>query len=461
MQLSLKNAIAALEQFEGDLVEAATTPTVDEEISSDNLGDTIDQESGAIDGDVEQLTSRTEKLGDVIDMVEGADTPDDEPLPTVAQQGVDIALESIGLGLESDDAAKESKAGLVQRLKAFFVGLLETMRRFAARLVDFVKRVYTYATDRSARNRMRAEKAKAAMGDKSFNRKTKDVKGRTHTARSGEVYSARLLTAMRRVNGVSLEAAMENVIDFVRAQGALGQRGVLLDAAVVFGESAEDPKNTEKKAEEFLNILHRIGDAGTSSDGSAEQRKAANVGENVKMSVSGPFFGGHRAWIGVPTSLNFISSYNHGVAVLDKINTEDRTGQTVPEVSVLIGLCDKVEKLDAAIVEYRKQGENLAKVEEKLKMFAARLKSKVKEDASGSDVSSTRVRALANAMNTALPRLIKGPQVEAVKYASEAGSMLMSFVQASMSVYEEVEGVSSATFADISKNANRGLPKAS
>ena len=459
MKLSLKHAVAALEQFEEDLVDAATTPTEDEELASDQLGETIVQETQAIDGDVDQLSNRTEKLGDVIDMVEGADTPDDQPLPAVAQQGVDIALESIGLGLEADDAAKESKTGLLQRLKAFFVQLLETMRRFAARLVDFVKRVYTYATDRSARNRMRAEKAKSTMQDKSFNRKMKDVKGTTTTARAGELYSARLLQAIRRVNGVSLEAALENVIDFVRAQGSLGQRGIMLDAAVVFGESAEEPKNTERKAEEFLNILKRIGDAGTSGNGSGEQRKVVNAAENTTMNISAPFFGGHRAWIAVPNGINYISSYRHGVAVVDKISTEDRTGQTVPEVATLIGLCDKVSKLDEAIVEYRKQGENLAKVEEKLKMFAGRLKAKLKSDASGADVSSTRIRALANAMNTALPNLIKGPQVEAVKYASEAGSMVMSFVQVSMTAYEEVEGLSNKSFADVARNANRAIAK--
>lgn len=459
MKLTLSNAVAALEQFEEDLAAAATTPTQQEDDVADNLGDTIQQEAGAIDGDVDMLANRTEKLGDVIDMVEGSDTPDDQPLPDMAQKGVDIALESIGLGLEDDDSAKESKVGLLQRLKNFFLGLLETMRRFAARIVNFVKRVYTYATDRSARNRMRAEKAKAAMQDKSFNRKMKDVKGTTTTARAGEVYSGRLLAAIRRPNGVSLEAAMENVTDFVRAQGSLGQRGVLLDAAVVFGESAEDPKNTERKAEEFLNLLKRIGDAGTTGTGSADQRKAVNAAENVTMNVSGPFFGGHRAWVSVPTGINYISSYNHGVAVVDKINTEDRTGQTIPEVGTLISLCDQVSKLDGVIADYRKQGENLAKVEEKLKMFAGRLKDKLKQDAKDEGVSSTRIRALANAMNTALPRLIKGPQVEAIKYAAEAGAMLMSFVQSSMAVYEEVEGVASKTFQDISRNAGRGLAK--
>lgn len=460
MNLSLIHAVAALEQFENELVEAATTPTVQEDEASDNVGSEITQESEAIDSDADMISDRTDKLGGVIEMVESTDTPEGEPLPAVAQKGVDIALESLGLGLEADDTAKESKEGLLAKLRRFFVGLLEAMRRFAARIVDFVKRVYTYATDRSARNKVRAEKAKKAMQDKAFNRSMKDVKGRKTEKAAADVYSPRLLKAIRRVQGVSISAALGNVTDYVRNQGRIGQRDVVLDACVILGEVAEDPKNAEKKAADFVQLLERIGDAGTDSTASEAQRKAAGVSEDgLKVLVSAPFFAGHRAWIGVPKSINVINHYSHGVAELDKIGDEYRTGQTIPEVDQLLALADQVTKLDEAIVEYRKQGEGLGKVEDKLKMFADRVKSKVKEDAfSGTDVSSTRIRALANNMNTALPRLIKGPQVEAVKYASEVGSMVMSFVEASMAAYEEAAGVKSGSMKDIVASSNRGLP---
>ncbi len=460
MNLSLIKAIAALEQFEEELVEAATTPTVEEDEASDAMGGEITQEADSIESDADMISDRTDKLGDVIEMVESTDTPEEEPLPDVAQKGVDIALEALGLGLEDNDSAKETKVGLLAKLRRFFVSLLEAMRRFAARIVDFVKRVYTYATDRSARNKVRAEKAKKAMQDKTFNRSMKDVKGRRTEKSAAEVYSPRLAKAVRRVNGVSISAALGNVTDYVRNQGRVGQRDVVLDAAVILGEVAEDPKNAEKKAADFVQLLERIGDAGTEGGASDAQRKAAGVSEDgVKVLVSGPFFGGYRAWIGIPKTVNSINHYGHGVAELDKIGDDYRTGQTIPEVEQLLALADQVAKLDEAIVEYRKQGENLGKVEDKLKMFADRVKSKVKEDAfSGSDVSSTRIRSLANNMNTALPRLIKGPQVEAVKYASEVGSMVMSFVEASMAAYEEAGGVKSGSLKDIVGNSGRGLP---
>lgn len=460
MNFTLSSAAAALEQFEGDLIDAATTPTPEENDASDVMGDEIQQEAAAIDTDADGLSERTDKLGDVIEMVESTDVPEGEGLPEVAQKGVDIALEALGLGLESDDAAKESKATLLQKLRKFFAGLLEAMRRFAARIVDFVKRVYTYATDRSARNKVRAEKAKKAMQDKSFNRTMKDVGGRNTTKAGSEVYSGRLLKAVRRVNGVSIEAALGNVIDYVRAQGRVGQRDVVLDACVILGEVAEDPKQAEKKAADFVQLLERIGDAGTDGLASDAQRKQAGITEDgVKVLVTSPFFGGYRGWIAVPKTINSINHYGHGVAELDTMGDDYRSGQTVPSVETLMALADQVGKLDEAITEYRKQGENLSKVEEKLKMFANRVKGKVNEAAfAGSDVSSTRIRAVANSLNTALPRLIKGPQVEAIKYASEVGSMVMSFVEASMTAYEEVAGVSSANLKDVVKNSGRGLP---
>lgn len=448
----------ALEELQEGIIEAATTPTQDEETNNIVQGEELDTQSTAIDADAAALTQRTEKLGDVIDMVERTDAPMAEPLPEATQQGVDIALEALGLGLESDSPDRATKETMVQRLKRYFMAMLEGMRRFCAHIVTHVRNAYTWATDRSTRNKARAEKAKKAMEEKSFNRKMGEVNGRnTGSQSASDLFSASLLKSMVRPNGVTIVQASKNVVDYIRQQNKVINRGLLLDTLTTLSDVMKDPAGVEPKAKEFMSYLDRIGDVADQA-ATSEQRKEAGVSDDMKVGVSAPFFGGHRAWIATPKVDSLISKFDHGLSVLDKVNAEERNPQ-VPTVENLREIITQVLDLDAAVVEYRNHVGQLSAVEEKLKQFASEISSgsKAMEGFSGSDVSSTRVRALAEAMNAALPKLVKGPQVAVVRYAATVGTMLMDYVQAGMKAYTEVDGVDNSSRKKFVDNAGRAL----
>lgn len=449
MKLNLATVQAALEEFQEQLADAVEQPTAQEEIASDAVGEELGEQSALIDDDAASIGNHIEQVSAVAERIENAPGEMDAPLDPNIQAGAQIALESLNVALEADEG--ETKEGLLQKLWRYIKQAMQIVRNFGKRVVEFVKAAYAYCTDRAVRNKRRAEKIKKDLRDSTLKMKTRDVKGTKVSAEFEKHVSPRVREVLNNANGVSIGTAMENMIAFLGAQGRVMGKGERLSVAAALADIAEKPQDCDKFAKDVLDSLDAISSPGFEASSNAAHAKAVQAGQDVSVRVSKPFFAGYRAYVKMPKGVNVLSQWGAGVAVMDAVQTREKF--EIPSVEKLMNYTSLVQELSDIIEDSKRHADEMERITSVLNK-----EIKDKGDAAiKSDSSTSHVRTVVSALQTVIPRAIKGPSVDVMRLATKFSSSVLDYIQACRSAYEENEdGAKEAKdFAQAAKNAGR------
>ena len=437
MNLSLKDVQFALEEFASDITEAVTTEAPAELEAADAQAAELTTQSELIDNDSVQLGNRIDQIGTVMERVENAPGEDDAPLDENVQAGATMALEALGIALEADEG--ETKETLLAKLRRWVAAAIEMARNFGRRVLAFAKTVYAFATDRSFRNKRRAERALARMNDKDFNLKSKKAGDRTTSATFQDHVSKSARRIVNNAAGVSVQTALDNLTKFLSEGARAGTKRDALDIAGSMRTIGKDPSTVDAEATKVLAALERMTDAGHKASSKGEHRKAVQAGEEVIVYTSAPFFGGFRSWVKMPKHVNGLQYWGHGLSKVDEIASRDR--YELASVDELHAMARGCKDLCEVVDGYKKHLSDFNEVESMLSKRADATAGSAKDDVK----STSHVRQVVGALQSIVPRAIKGPNVAALQYAAEQGSALMSYIEASLNAYEEQSGAKKPT----------------
>ena len=474
MKFDLNQVQAALEEFQADMAEAVTAPTEQEEISSDEIGTELGTQSELIDNDSIQLGERVEQIGGVMERIEDAPGEMDAPVDPNVQAGAAIALEALGIALEAEDG--ETKEGLLAKLRRWIAQAIEMARNFGRRVLGYVKAVYAYATDRAYRNKTRAQRALKRLEDKDFNLKSKKVtekwdvnldprgrmgkegKGfgdfgvkrtqRTIQATFEDYVSKNARKILLNAQGVSVKTALDNLVKFLNESARASTKNDATQIAAAMHAIASDMGSADQHAEKVLSALDRMTSVGHSASSKSEHRKAVQAGEEVTVYTSPAFFGGYRSWVKMPKTVNGLQYWGHGVSKVDAVAERDRF--ELPSVDELRSFAKGCVEMSDAIEAHKKHLAGFSEVEDKLKKSVNNSSGKVDDNVK----STAHVRSIVGAIQSIVPRAIKGTTSDVLRYAAEQGGALMSYVDACMNAYTEQDGATNpGSIADSVRNA--------
>lgn len=434
---------AALEEFQEELQDAIEQPTAQEEIASDEQGEELGEQSTLIDSDSAAMGEHIGQVGAVAERIEEAPGEMDAPLDPAVKAGAEIALESLNVALESEEG--ETKEGVLAKLWRYIKQAFEVVRKFGRRVVEFVQTAYAFVTDRAVRNKRRAEKIKKDLNEKQYNRKNEKTRsfskagnwGRDVRLSPGEFekyVSPRVRKILNGANAVSVEKGMNNLIGFLKAQVRISGKKERIYVGGALGLIASDPERCDAIAKEVLESLEALSTPGFKESSSGDMRKALAAGEGVTVRVSEPFLAGYRAFVKVPGSINTLGQWGCGISRLDTVVTRERF--EIPEVDLLTTYVDQCLEVSNLIADSTKHSDEMKSID-------SVLAKEIKETTSNKamkDISSSHVRTVITALQTVIPRAIKGPVVDVLRMATEFSSSLLDYVQACRSAYEAADG---------------------
>lgn len=464
MKLNLATVQAALEEFDEQLADAVEQPSEAEELASDQVGEELGEQSTLIDNDSETIGNHIDQVSAVAERIESAPGEMDEPLDPNVQAGAQIALESLNVALEADEG--ETKEGLLAKLWRYIKQAFQVVRNFGKRVIEYVKSAWAYCTDRAVRNKRRAEKLMKDLNDKDLNLKknkersfkaeksydprTWSVDVKLTPAQYDQFISGRVRKILNGANAVSLTKGLGNMLTFLKAQSRNVGKKEMIEIGGAIGSIADNPDRCDTVAREVLEALDAISSPGYKESSNSSHRKAVQAAEGTSVRVSEPFLGGYRAFVKVPSSINNLGSWGAGVAKLDEVT--QRQTYEIPSKETIVGYVKLCSEVSDIVLDSDKH-------QEEMKAFDKILSKEISvggKSVEKSDTATAHVRTVVSQMQSLIPRVIKGPSIDAVRLASEQVALVLDYAAACRNAYEEVEGARASDELDQQmKNATR------
>ena len=416
-----QSIIAALEEFEQEVASELTAETPDvEQVVAES--DSITDESEKIDEDVEALASSGDALESIIALVRDTPIPMNKPLDKFSMRAVKVALESkdvlasAGGGALVTTADKgETKKDFLDKAKEFAKKIWEALASMAAKVLEWIKATWAKVTDRLVKNSNRAKKHLETIS--SIN------------SRSGaKIEDANILKAVANAKGEDVGDVVLAVFEHAKRQSKKESFEVARQAGLLVEAVASGTSNNEQLIEQFVETLAKAGGE-WSGEASAEQAQAIKAPAGCKVLVSDSFFGGKLAWLVVPENADALHLWNHGLSDVDKVK---EINDAAPDVNELKAICEYIAQGQSLIKEYQAATKPLDELSQKLKSAIS------KEKGEGD-------KKLVRAMQSVIPRIVKGPQVTAYNYAGTASSIALAYVEAALAAHQKTPDAKSTT----------------
>lgn len=405
--MSVHNLLIGLEEFTEEVASTIATDAPDVEETMVDQGE-FQQESGDIDDDLTSFQSSAQALEDIISLVEEAPGAPDAPLEPFVEKAVNVAMEANDLAATGAPTAgkDQTKGEFLNKAKDFAKKVFAALAGMAAKIIEWVKGAWAKSTDRLVKN---TNKARSLIST---------ING-LNSRPGAEITNEKLLAAVANAGGKDVGDTIQNVFAHARNQAEKAARNISAKAMFLIDGLASGKDNLDGKLEEFFNLL--CDGAGTFSEkATAEQAAAAKAPNGAEVLVSEPFFGGLRAWIVAPASAADVKQWNHGLSKLDEVKPIDKAA---PDVNELKGICEFIVDGQMLVKIYQNAVKPLEDLQSKLKAASSKA---VDESQAG----------LLKSMQSVIPRIVKGTQVDAYNYAGTASSIALAYVDAALKAHQ-------------------------
>lgn len=416
--MSLVQIFAALEEFQEEVnSEIATPAPTDGDFAETTAGVDFPQESGAIDDDVAMFADAAQGLEDIISMIEEAPGAADAPLDNFAHKAANIALESNELVAQAGNPLAKTgdeghtKKSAIDTLKNMAAKAWELLRKFGARIAEWIRATWAKFTDRLVKNTNAAKKLIA----EAQNLATRD--GATITDEA-------LLAKVATYKGAEVGDVVLAVSEYANEQGSKASIELNRQARQCIDVVANGAGGSENVLDQFLDALAK-------SAGSYKQKATPQQAQAVKAAggtetylQSDPFFGGYRAWMTIPENVDAFEHWNHGISKVDEV--KPATSIPAPNGEEIKAIAEHIVGMNALIAVYQNNIKALDDLNKELDKAAAKNKAKpVDGDA-----------AILKKMQAVVPRIIKGPQVAAYAYATAASTIALQYCAAAIAAHK-------------------------
>lgn len=384
---------------------AADEPTADNADFDGEIGGVpYQEESTAINDDIDQIVKSAQGLEDIISVVEDAPGADDAPLEPFVEKSMNLALESNDLVEEAGNpvagSADKSKSAVLAKLKDFAARVWKMLREFGKKIADWVRQSWARFTDQIVKNGNTAKKILESLGDLTPNS-------------SAKITDKGLISRIATPNGVKVREVMKAVSSHANAQGGKAAEELTREAKMIINAVADGSEKASAVMNDFFEILRR-------SAGEYDEKAAAAHIEKIKpkegseVLVTEPFFGGNRAWVAAPASVEDLGAWKHGISKLDEVQAPESID--APDVGEIKGVAEYVIGLGEIVKLYQSNLKQLDELNKELDKAAGKASNSEKED-----------RAQLNMMQVVMPRILKGPQVDAYAYAAHASTLALAY----------------------------------
>lgn len=405
--MSVLNLLIGLEEFTQEVTSEIATDAPDVETTMADQGE-FQQESGDINDDLDSFQSSAQALEDIISLVEEAPGAEDKPMEPFVEKAVNVAMEANDLADAGAPTAdkEQTKGQFLAKAKEFAKKVFAMLANMATKIIEWIKAAWAKATDRLVKN---TNKARSLMST---------IEG-LNSRPGASIENEKLLAAVASAGGKSVDTVIQNVFAHARNQAEKAARNITAKAMFLVDGVASGKDGLDSKLDEFFDLL--CDGAGTFSEkATAEQAAAAKAPNGAEVLVSEPFFGGLRAWVVAPASSKDIKQWNHGLSKLDEVKPIDKAA---PDVNELKGICEFVIDGQGLIKIFQGAVKPLEELQSKLKAAASKASDKTNNE-------------LLKNMQSIIPRIVKGTQVDAYNYAGTASSIALAYVDASLKAHQ-------------------------
>lgn len=408
--MSVFKLLIGLEEFTEE-VNATIAPDVPEVEETQDEQEAVQQESADIDEDLDSFRDSAQALEDVISLVEEAPGAEDKPMEPFVERAVNVAMEAADLSSAGAPTAdkSETKGQFLAKAKEFAKKIFDMLANIATKIIEWVKGAWANATDRLVKN---ANKAKSMLTT---------LKG-MNSRPGAEITNEKLLAAVANAEGDDVGNVIQYIFGYTKGQGDKFAPELTNSAIAVIDDAASGKESIDNSLQKLFNVL-ADGAGQYDADGNDKQKAAVKAGENTKMLMSEPFFGGQRAWATAPNDVVNIDGWKHGIAVLDEVKPVNKAA---PEINELVGICEYLLEGLSLVQTYKAKLGDLDKLQKKLKDCSSK----------ASDKSNQEV---IKKMQKLVPQIIKGTQVDAYNYAGSASSIVTAYVAASITAHQATD----------------------
>lgn len=358
------------------------------------------EESVAEDAGAEELTEALVALEGIDDMIKALPAVNGKIAASI-MSGVKIACEANDLVAANSTAltAGGDKAEARGNFRDAINKILEMLKKMALGFVETVKSLWAQATDKLVRAAKKAEAMKGTIGATKFNG-------------NAAITDEKLGTYFATEGNIGVRQALTNTFDFVQAVGGQVSGNLMNSAGGALVEaSSAGASGTGGKIAQLHSAITGLGKI---------YPESVQV-ENGDASASKPFFAGMRAWVKIPTDVESIDKFSHGITKVAEVGSAGN--QNAGNQSELNAICDVIINGNKLVQGFRKALNDEIKLAKQVGSISA--------PADASD----ETRKTISKLNSVLPKVIKGPQVAAYNYAGTAASIAVRYVEASLKAH--------------------------
>lgn len=409
--MSLAKTLAALEEFTEEVSsEIVVDQPTDGQFDGETAGVDFQEESGAIDSDIDQITQAAQGLEDIIELVEEAPGEGAEPLQPFVEKAVNVALESNDLVVAAGNpvaGADKSKDAVLGKIKEFAKKVWEMLRNFGKKIAAWIRETWAKYTDRIVKNANQAQKIIEAC--------------KSLPSRDGaKITDKALLAKVATFKNIDIGDALMNVSEHANEQGAKSAEALTKEARTCVDIVAGGSSTAEGVMGRFLKALEAA--AGSYDEqASPAQAQATGAAAGTKTYLSAPFFGGYRAWTTVPENEDALQHWNHGISKIDEVKVPDAID--APNGNEIKAIAEYIVSLGLLVRIYQNNIKSLDALNKELDKAASKSKNAKSESAQ------------LKQMQAVIPRIIKGPQVAAFAYAVSASTACLQFCSAAVAAH--------------------------
>lgn len=413
--MSRAQFFAALEEFTEEVnSEVAPSQPTDGNFDEPTAGVDFPEESSAIDDDIGQITDAAQGLEDIISLIESAPGAADAPLEPFAEKAANVALESndmvaaAGNPLATTDDKGHTKQGALDKVKAFAARVWDMLRKFGKKIADWIRGVWAKYTDRIVKNANVAKKIIAQAGS-------------LPSREGAKITDKGLLAKVATFKNAEVGEVVLAVSEHANEQGSKAAEQLTKEARQCIDVVANGSGNADNIMDQFLDVLGKA--AGSYKDkATPEQAQAVKAAAGTETYLSAPFFGGFRAWTTIPENVEAFEHWNHGISKVDEVKPQESI--SAPNGEEIKAIAEYIVGVGSLVSVY--QG-NLKRLDELNKALDA---------AAGKSKATEENQAILKKMQAVVPRIIKGPQVEAYGYATAASTIALQFCLAAIAAHK-------------------------
>ena len=409
--MSFAKTIAALEEFTEEVNSeiVASQPTEDS-FTGETAGVPFQEESSAIDGDVDQIAQAAQGLEDIISLVEEAPGEAQEPLQPFVEKAVNVALESNDLVAAAGNPAEgeKTKEGVLAKVKEFAAKVWEMLRNFGKKIAAWIRETWAKFTDRIVKNANAAQK----IIEQCKNTAERD---------GAKVEDKGVLAKVATFNNGEIGEALMAVSEYANIQGGKAAEKLTKEARECIDVVASGSSTADGVMDRFLAALSE-GAGSYDDEAKPAQAQAIKAAAGTKVLVSAPFFGGYRAWLTAPENADALQYWNHGISKVDEVKPQESIA--APSTTEIAAIAKYIVELGQLVRIYQNNVKNLDILNKELDKAASKARNAKSE--------SKQLKQ----MQAVIPRIIKGPQVSAYAYATSASTACLQFCQAALAAHQ-------------------------